>query len=207
MCGRYSFIPPADFFSRLEITNRDYQLQANYHVTPGSFMPVVFKSSPKQVANMRWGLIPYWAKDPRIAYHTINARVEGLASKPAFRGLLKNRRCLIPASGFFEWARTGNTKKPYFVKLKNHDWFVFAGLYDIWKDPEGMEHKTYTIITVPANSVVAKIHDRMPAILKARDEDLWADNSSYSPNLLRLLVPYPAGDMSLVPASLGEKLV
>ena len=67
MCGRYSFIPPADFFSRLEITNRDYQLQANYHVTPGSFMPVVFKSSPKQVANMRWGLIPYWAKDPRIA--------------------------------------------------------------------------------------------------------------------------------------------
>lgn len=198
MCGRYAFIPPADFFKKLQVVNRDFQLSPRYNATPGQFMPVVYSQSPKAVTAMRWGLIPSWAKDPRISFSTFNARSENLSDRPVFRSCLKSRRCLIPTSGFFEWSPQ---KVPYFIKLKTKDWFVFAGLYDVWRDVEGRDLYTFTIITTPANSLIGKIHTRMPVILTDKSVDLWADNHSYSPDLLKILSPYPAGDMKMYPVS------
>lgn len=202
MCGRYTTNLPPEVFEALEITNKEFELHASYNVAPGQSMPVVVAHSPKQFETMKWGLIPFWAKDPKIAYSTINARCEDISSKPAFRAPLKNRRCLIPASGFYEWEKLdAKHKQPYYFRLKSREWFCFAGLYDVWKDASGYEVKSYTIITTAANSVVERVHGRMPVILKASDYDTWADNSSYSPELLELLKPYPAHDMVAYPIS------
>lgn len=202
MCGRYVFVPSPDIIDKLEITNRDFPLHPNYNVAPGQCLPVAVAHPPKRFEEMRWGLIPFWAKDPRIGYRTINARGEEIAAKPSFRGPLKNRRCLIPASGFYEWKQVGGKqKRPYYIRLKSRTWFCFAGLYDVWRDPAGDEIKTYTIITTTPNDLVGEIHDRMPVILKPDDEDKWADNKTFDPSLLKLLTSYPANDMVAHPVS------
>ncbi len=196
MCGRYGFVPPHDFYERFDVDNEIEDLRDNYNVAPGEIMPVITTQSPKKVYLMKWGLVPVWAKDPRIGYKMINARSEGIEKKPSFRGPIKNKRCLIPASGFFEWARVGKEKTPYYFQLKTKEVFAFAGLYDIWTDAEGRETKTYTIITTSANGVVGKIHDRMPVILHAKDEAVWVDNSKYEEEkLLDFLEPYPDHEM------------
>ena len=197
MCGRYGFIPGQDFITRFEIENAEFELRPVYNAAPGMIMPVVTQNSPKKIEHMKWGLVPFWAKDPRIGYRMINARSEGIETKPSFRASLKNRRCLIPASGFFEWARVGKEKTPYYFRLKSSEMFAFAGLYDIWKDAENVEMRTYTIITAGANELVARIHDRMPVILSPKVGDLWADNSAFDPSrLLPLLKPYPEDEMN-----------
>jgi putative SOS response-associated peptidase YedK len=197
MCGRYGFVPPHNFYERFEVENTDEDLQDNYNVAPGEIMPVITTKSPRRVYKMKWGLVPFWAKDPRIGYKMINARAEDINHKPSFRTPLKSKRCLVPASGFFEWHRAGKEKTPYYFKLKDREIFAFAGLYDIWKDVEGKEWWTYTIITTEANGVVAKIHDRMPVILAEKDEQLWVDNTSYNEEkILALLKPYPEKDMT-----------
>jgi len=185
-----------------EIENDDFELQPNYNASPGQILPVITMNSPKRIGLMRWGLIPFWAKDPKIGYRTINARSEEISQKPSFRGPLKNKRCLIPASGFFEWDKKGKEKIPYYFKLKDREIFAFAGLYDTWKDPSGAEIYSYTILTTRANGVVGKIHDRMPVILKRAEEEIWADNSEYDPaNLAPLTEPYPESEMIMYPVS------
>jgi putative SOS response-associated peptidase YedK len=196
MCGRYGFIPGKDFYDRFEITNRDLEFEPDYNVAPGMIMPVVTKNSPKKVEKMKWGLIPFWAKDPKIGYQTINARSEELAGKPSFREPFKRGRCLIPASGFYEWAVVGKEKYPYYFRLRSGEMFAFAGLYDTWKDAEGKAIKTYTIITTRANTLVNNVHPRMPVILQRLYEDIWADNSTFDgERLQKMLMPYPAIEM------------
>lgn len=196
MCGRYPFVPNPSFMQDYEIENDDFELQPNYNTAPGQTMPVVTMNSPKTLVAMQWGLIPFWAKDDSFKYKTINARSEEVDTKASFRGPIKNKRCLIPASGFYEWDKKGKEKLPYLFKLKDRENFCFAGLYDIWKDKTGKEIYSYTILTTKANRLVDQIHDRMPVILSKEDEELWADNSEYDPKVLaKLMQPYPASKM------------
>ena len=196
MCGRYGFVSGKNFFKRFKIDKYTGQLKPSYNVAPGRMMPVIIKQSPNQIIEMKWGLVPHWAEDPKIGFKMINARAETLESRPAFHTLLHSKRCLVPASGFYEWKHKGNTKIPYYIRLLNEEYFAMAGLYDVWKDAEGKEIKSYTIITTDSNPLVSKIHDRMPVILNRAGEDKWLDNDEKdTAKLLALLKPYPADEM------------
>ncbi len=148
------------------------------------------------------GSSPRGQRHIRAGKPLINARAETLEEKPAFRYLLRNRRCLVPASGFFEWKTEGKRKIPYYIRLPECPLFSFAGLYDQWKNPEGVTVSTYTIVTCNANPLVAPLHDRMPVILCREEEDRWLDPCPIPPDdLKRILVPFPAGCMETYPVS------
>jgi putative SOS response-associated peptidase YedK len=202
MCGRYGFVPGKNFEQRFEVEHTQQPLLPSYNVAPGAIMPVVVRNSPNRVELMKWGLIPFWSKDPNISFKTINARAETVMNSPAFREAFKHRRCLVPASGFYEWQHTERGKLPYFIHLKNTELFAFAGLYDIWKDAEGNELRTYTIITTIPNDLVQPIHNRMPVILHPDDEAMWLDPKMNDTKALRaLLNPFPDALMEAYPVS------
>lgn len=196
MCGRYSLPDPEDIPIRFKGTRSGYDLKPRYNAAPSEDLPVIVSDGEKHVELMRWGLVPFWAKDVKIGYKMINARAESLADKPSFRKSLSMRRCIVPAGGFFEWKKTDREKVPYYIFLKSHQLMGFAGLYDTWHDKQGKELKTYTIITTEPNSLVGTIHNRMPVILEKQDEDTWLNPDETEPLLLaKLLRPYPAGEM------------
>jgi putative SOS response-associated peptidase YedK len=201
MCGRYSFVPKQDFAERFQVENQQLDLQTRYNVAPSQVMPVITRNSPNRAEEMRWGLVPFWAKDPSIGNRMINARAETIAEKPAFRRPLAARRCLVPASGFYEWQRSPEGKVPHYIFLRDAETFAFAGLYEIWKDEAGNALKTYTIITTTPNALMEPIHNRMPVILRREDEALWLDKAAEVPDLLALLRPYPAELMDAYPVS------
>jgi len=202
MCGRYGFVPGKNFDERFQVEHHQEPLLPSYNVAPGATMPVVLRNSPNRVELMKWGLIPFWAKDPKNSYKTINARAETVATSPVFREALKRRRCLVPASGFYEWQQTERGKLPYFIHLKDIELFAFAGLYDVWQDAEGNELHTYTIITTTPNDLVQPIHNRMPVILHPDDEAMWIDPKMNDTAALRaLLQPFPNALMEAYPVS------
>ena len=201
MCGRYSFVPTESIGARFDIQQAQLTLLPRYNVAPSQSMPVVVRNSPNRLVEMQWGLIPSWSKEPRAQFSTINARAETITKSPVFRGPFKSRRCLVPASGFYEWRQTGQGKQPYCIRLKEEDLFAFAGLYDVWRDREGNELYSYTVITTTPNDLVAPIHNRMPVILRQEDEQVWLDNEADSARLLALLVAYPADKMEAYPVS------
>ena len=152
---------------------------------------------------VRWGLVPYWAKYPSIGSKMINARSETIQEKPSFKNAFQRRRCLIPADGFYEWMRGvpgKSTSTPYYFHLANHKPFAFAGLWELWKSPEGEELRTCTIITTSANELVARVHDRMPVILTGESMNAWLQPGS-SDHLMPLLKPYPPELMASYPVS------
>jgi len=146
---------------------------------------------------LQWGLIPYWTKDPKVAYRTINARAETVDKAPSFRQAFAKRRCLIPADGFYEWRKTAKPKLPFAIAMKDGRPFTFAGLWENWKDPESGEWlRTCTIITGEPNELVAQIHPRMPVILPEEHYSAWLGETEDG-NLKELLVPYPAEQMCM----------
>ena len=172
-------------------------LQPSFNVAPTDNVAVVLNNGVKQLVAMRWGLVPFWATDPKIASKHINARAETLTVKPAFKDAFKRRRCLVVADGFFEWQKQGATKTPLFIHLDPERPFGFAGLYEIWTPPLGEKLVTCTIITTEPNELVLPIHDRMPVILPKDAEDFWLDSAVEDhTRLLDLLQPYQASDMS-----------
>ncbi len=192
MCGRYTLVKTGEVERRFQASQGTLDLEPRYNVAPGQELPVVVRHSPNSLEVMRWGLVPFWAKDPKIGYKMINARAEGIEQKPAFRKPFKTQRCLIPATGFYEWQKEGRNRQPIYFGLKNGDLFAFAGLYDINYDQAGNKLKTYTIITTTANEVVGPVHDRMPVILRPEDESTWLDPELEAPEvLLKLLAPFP----------------
>ncbi|MDR3643282.1 MAG: SOS response-associated peptidase [Candidatus Doudnabacteria bacterium] len=182
MCGRFTLEPTAKFYERFQIENRLDRLVPRYNIAPGQQVPVVISRSPNRVLMMHWGLIPHWAKDPKVGYKMINARIETVAEKPSYRSSVKAKRCLIPASGFYEWHKSIRGKEPHFIGLKDEKLFGFAGLYDIWKNEKGEEVYSFTIITRPANKFMAKLHDRMPVILYPEHEAQWLNKNITDPN-------------------------
>jgi len=203
MCGRFAFDADlGQLEDRFAAGAAFSRLTPHYNVAPGMFMPVITRNSPNTAVMARWGLVPHWAKDPAIGYKLINARAESVADKPAFRSSFRNKRCLVPTSGFFEWKHIDKEKVPYFIRLKGADMFAFAGLYDEWKDAEGYPVLTFTIITTAPNDLMEPIHSRMPVIFSREDEDVWLDPDEHDEEKLKkLLDPYPSGGMEAYPVS------
>jgi putative SOS response-associated peptidase YedK len=203
MCGRYTITRPADLVRELGVET-SHELAPRYNVAPTQNLPVVragASGSPRELAVMRWGLIPSWAKDPKIGNRMINARSETAAEKPSFRNAMKRRRCLILADGFYEWAKEGGAKQPYHIHLAGHRPFVFAGLWERWsKGEEPIE--SFTILTTAANDTIRPLHDRMPVILGKQDHDLWLDPAVGDKALLApLLKPYANEEIEFHPVS------
>ncbi|HII99900.1 MAG TPA: SOS response-associated peptidase [Methanoregula sp.] len=202
MCGRYSLICIDDLGNRFRVHNPMIGARSKFNVAPASEMPVIVQKERPEIALMRWGLVPRWTKDPSVARKPINARAESIAEKPMFHPLLKTGRCLVPASGFFEWKTEGKRKIPFYFTLPGEPLFAFAGLYDTWQAPDGNSLLTYTIITCDANPLLAEVHDRMPVILTRENEDRWlSQDPPAPPDLARILAPYPAPAMAKVAVS------
>ena len=171
----------------------------SWNVAPQTFQPVVRlnrDTREREIVMMRWGLIPFWAKDPKIAYKTINARVETVDTAPSYREAFKKRRCLIPADSFYEWKKVPGGKIPFSIGMKDDAPFVFAGLWEGWKDPTTDEWlRTCTIITGEPNEFVREIHTRMPVILPEEHHDAWLSGGAGK----EILVPFPANRMKAWP--------
>ena len=175
MCGRFTFQPTEQFYERFQIINRLDSLVPRYNIAPGQMVPVIIANSPRRIVLMRWDLIPHWAKDAKTAYNMMNARVETLTQRPAFRGLLSHNRAFIPACGYYEWKAEERDKTLYDIHPQNEPFVAFAGLYDVWIHPTGEELYTVTIITTEADPFMARLHNRMPVVLERDLENDWLD--------------------------------
>jgi putative SOS response-associated peptidase YedK len=201
MCGRYTQTQDLNRLKeRFEAVAENLEIFPQYNIAPTQNAPVVImKNDRPEITLMRWGLVPFWAKDEKIGYKMINARAETLPEKRTFKGLLTRKRCLVPADGFYEWRKEPGkrTKTPLRFTIKKGDPFAFAGLWDRWKSPDGEELETFIIITTSPNSLLAKVHNRMPVLLKKADEEKWLNpDQSDQMTLLDLLGPYPAKEMN-----------
>ena len=197
MCGRYNLISNLTVLgARFEFDATQLTLEAAYNVAPTQNVLTVVDGSPRRAGFMRWGLIPFWAKNRSIGSRMINARAETVADKPSFRDSFRRRRCLVLADGFYEWRRTGSGKRPMRVAMRSAEPFAFAGIWSMWKDPEGNSIPTCAIITTSANDLLMPIHHRMPVVLPREMEGLWLDRSVEDPGELRSgLTPYPDAAM------------
>ena len=201
MCGRFIFTDPAKIKRLLPDADIDQiriEFAPSYNIAPSQNIPAILNDGSNKVRLIRWGLVPSWAKDLSIGYKMINARAETINEKPAFKRLIKGRRCLIFTEGFYEWKKLGNSKQPYFIRMKDQQAFAFAGLWDIW-EKEGDALVSGTIITTGANNLVAEIHDRMPVIISPDSYEIWLDHDGK--DIMNLLKPYPAEEMEAYPVS------
>lgn len=196
MCGRYSLIVTDDLGARFRVHDPLIGLRSRFNVTPGQEMPVVRDGAAPAMECMVWGFVPFWSKDASIGRRLINARAETAAEKPAFRHSFAKKRCLVPASGFYEWKSEKGGKVPFYYRRRDEGHFAFAGLYDVWRDPAGGERTTYLILTTDANPLVGEVHDRMPVILHREDEGIWLDGESDTATLEALLAPFPGEEMA-----------
>jgi putative SOS response-associated peptidase YedK len=202
MCGRFASKGQAkDIEKEFKVGKlNELSFAPRYNIAPAQMVPAILEADGERAAReLRWGLIPSWAKDETIGNKLINARAETLAEKPSFKNAFRSRRCIIPASGFYEWAKKGaSAKQPFYFYLKEKEVFGFAGLWEEWLDKESGESvETCTIVTTEANAVLEPVHDRMPVILKAEDYDRWLDaNFKDTGKLQNLLLPYPAEEMA-----------
>lgn len=210
MCGRYVLKEPLDLLQRFFAysSSEIRQLRPRYNIAPTTKIPVVrcVADGSRELVEMRWGLIPAWAKDPSTLPPMINARSESVATKPSFRGAFKSRRCLIPASGYYEWSRTaGGTgpKQPFYFHARNGEPLALAGLWEVWLPPEGDPIVSAAIVTCAANAEFAPIHDRMPVVLNeatARSEWLQPGPLTDGPAAM-LLRSVPPGILEAHPIS------
>jgi putative SOS response-associated peptidase YedK len=199
MCGRYITRDQAAIERYFNVSSHQFQLHDRYNVAPSTKVPVIRLIEDERVLSlMHWGLIPGWAKDPKIGYKTINARAETVATKPAFRAAYKARRCLIPANGFYEWKRDVEPKQPYFIHRRDGDPMAFAGLWETWNGPD-QTIESCTIITTKANELMAELHNRMPVLLDRQDFDGWMTGKTEAVG--QLLRPCPSEDLDAYPIS------
>src|SRR5947209_3396825 len=197
MCGRYTLT--IDMKKVAEVFGVAPTLQAapRYNIAPTQEVVTILRNGDAHLDQLRWGLIPSWAKDESMGARMINARAETLAEKPSFKGLLRSKRCLIIADGFYEWKQEHGQKTPMYITLKSGEPFAFAGLWDLWKNPDGEPVRSCTIITTTPNELVASIHDRMPAILTPAARELWLDPAVRDEHeLTHWLAPYAAEEMT-----------
>ncbi len=197
MCGRFDCHSEMTVILKLfKIDHFAIQYKPHYNIAPSQNIIVLKDTGQREMIQCRWGFLPRWAKDPKMAYKMINARAETVADKPVFKDAFKDHRCLVIADGFYEWEHQGKFKQPVYIRLKSHTPFGFAGLYSTWCSPEGEDICTCTIITTDANELLRPIHDRMPVIIPTDKEDLWLDpKTTEKEKLLPLLAPYPSEEM------------
>lgn len=204
MCGRFTL------YAKGEILAGEFGVSGvppeppRYNIAPSRPVLTVRADAAggREAALLRWGLVPSWSRDPAVGSRLINARTETVREKPSFRNAFRRRRCLIPASGFYEWLQEGRRKQPYYVRMRDGRVFAFAGLWERWEAPEGGSIETCTILTTGANAVLAPIHDRMPVILARPDYGTWLDPAlKDTDSLVSLLVPFPRDGMVAYPVS------
>ncbi len=197
MCGRFTLTSsPQRLRDRFRLAAAPEELPPRYNIAPSQEVLVIPNRSRRLLRPARWGLIPYWAADPSIGHRMINARAETLTTRNAFRDALARRRCVIPADGFYEWRRSGRTRQPFLVAAPDGTPLALAGLWDLWQPPDGARIASFTIITTPANGIVAPIHDRMPAVLDDAALERWLDPAFADPAALTALLA-PAADAAL----------
>jgi putative SOS response-associated peptidase YedK len=232
MCGRYaSSRRPEDLVEEFQIDENQVKetLAPDYNVAPTKSVYAVLerperpaegeeaepRPSARQLRQLTWGLVPFWAKDPAIGNRMINARMETVTEKPAFRRAFAARRCLLPADGYYEWYTTSQKtksgrplKQPFFIHPADGSVLAMAGLYEIWRDPARADDDperfrwTYTVLTTTAEDQLGRIHDRMPLLVERERYDAWLDPSVSSPDDLRkLLVPAAPGRLEAYPVS------
>jgi putative SOS response-associated peptidase YedK len=201
MCGRFTIVPTVDFHERFGLPGGE-AIAPRYNVAPGQEVPVIARGDRNRVVPMTWGFIAPFVRDPAAGRPVVNARAETLLEKPSFRRAVQDRRCLVPASGFYEWKREGARRVPFYLRLPKAPLFSFAGLYGTLRDPAGGEHATFAVITTEPNRLVAGLHDRMPAILPREKEETWLRPGPVGPaDLGSLLAPYPPEEMEAFPVS------
>ncbi len=203
MCGRYTLVTPAKKLAEeFSLDASSVDLPPNYNVAPTQGVAAVLsEGGERRLEILRWGLIPPWADDPQIGSRMVNARAETAPEKPSFRRAFRERRCLIPSDGFYEWKRTNGSKQPYYIHMKDERPFAFAGLWESWNDNGGPAIRSCTILTTGPNALVAGVHDRMPVILPAGFYDAWLDPEAERDELAALLAPYPEDEMEAYPVS------
>ena len=198
MCGRYSITTAPEALRRLFAFEELPNLAPRFNVAPTEAVPAVRRNAEgrRHLALLRWGLVPFWARDLAVGAKMINARAESLAEKPAFRQAFAKRRCLLPADGFYEWQGRKAPKQPYRIEFAERRPFAFAGLWERWREKtaeggEGRTVESVTIVTTAANRTLAPLHERMPVIVAPGDFGLWLDPASAPAALEGLLRPYP----------------
>ena len=207
MCGRYSQSQSAEIIAQAFQVDNVSTLKPRYNIAPTQSVPAVLQTSAsmnRQFKMLHWGLIPSWAKDPKMGARLINARAETVAQKPAFRSAFRQRRCLVLADGFYEWHKQepNNQKQPFYFCLSDRNPFAFAGLWENWEAPTGDKVESCTLLTTEPNELMSSIHNRMPVILNPKDYDLWLDPEVSKSELLEpLLRPYPSEEMMAYPVS------
>lgn len=205
MCGRYAqFTSPGDIAEIFGATLDSADVGPRYNAAPMQWLPVIRQrpSGERVVQMLRWGLLPSWAKDETIANRLINARAETLAEKPSFRSALRKRRCIVPADGFYEWAKRPDGKQPYYIHAADGSILAFAGLRERWTRPDDGEIiDSFTIVTTAANDRVRALHDRMPVILAPEAVARWLDPATKPDALTDLLGPCPDARLALHPVT------
>jgi len=201
MCGRFSLTVQEDEIERLfNVKVGQGMYVPRYNGAPTQNLAVITGGNIRIFNLMRWGLVPSWAKDPRMGSKLINARAETILQKPAFRQAFKHRRCLVPADGFYEWKKLDNKKIPCRIMMNERGLFAMAGIYEAWKDPEGKLLQTFSILTTVPNEMMGRIHDRMPVIIPPESYNDYLQNP-VPESLLALLQPYPSHLMTYHPVS------
>jgi len=192
MCGRFTVIKSKEELEKrfgAKVCREKYQKR--YNAAPSQELPVITNNVPELIQFYKWGLIPFWAKNEKIAHHLINAKAETITQKPSFRYAIKERRCLVCTDGYYEWENTEEGKVPYRISLKDESLFAFAGIWEVWKSGEGEETSSFSIITVSPSEEMKEIHNRMPVILTKEEEKLWIGNTPLH-KVLKLLRPISA---------------
>ena len=208
MCGRFTQTQ-----SQQSVLNRflvkvfneqiDREHRPRYNIAPSQEVPVVLKGESaeqgRMLVDMKWGLVPYWAKAAQLKFNTINARSEGVETSPVFRNAFKRTRCIVPASGYYEWKAGTSPKQPYYIySSEPGEWLALGGLWDRWISPEGSELQSFTIVTTAANSFVGSVHHRMPVILKDEEIPLWLGEDDVKIDIVReLMRPCEDGLLSM----------
>ena len=203
MCGRYLLISPVEAMRRYFDVGGLMNLPPRYNIAPTQDAPVVRldQEGRRELIQMRWGLVPPWAKDLSMGARCINARSESVAEKPAFRDAFRRRRCLVPTDGFFEWQKQGKSRQPWWIGPTGGGSMALAGLWERWRAPDGSVVRTYAVITTEANDLVAPLHDRMPVAVAPEEFAPWLDPETPPERLQEMLRPFPSERMSAHPVS------
>jgi putative SOS response-associated peptidase YedK len=206
MCGRFTLHHSTEQVAeRFAVQQILFPLEARYNIAPAQAVPVVANSplvGARWLEAMKWGLVPFWSKDPEIGNRLINARAETVAEKPAYKQAIKRRRCIIPGDGFYEWKAETGGRVPHHIRRRDGELFGFAGLWEEWESLDGSPLRTCAIITTAPNELMAPIHNRMPVILRPEDEGAWLDPELKDTGaIVAMLQPYPDEEMEAYPVT------
>lgn len=205
MCGRFTRKEKDSHLAEALKVGFSFDQKPRYNIAPSQLVACVRsipESKEREYVELKWGLVPSWAKDVSIGNKMINARSETVAEKPSFRKAFKQQRCVVLADGYYEWKREGKTKQPYYIRFKDQRMFCFAGLWEKWEKGNDGALETCAMLTIGPNTVMEPIHHRMPVILQPSSYDRWLDPSVQDPTLLSsLLHPYPPDEMEAYPVS------